>query len=191
MVRAATWVHKGAAALVDLAISGALTLGYAVVEFLEMPEAEQDGPVVALSGVDWFLDAMSRHAGLLGGMFVAITLAVTVYETLAVALMGRTLGQKVVGVRLVSMDGRKPGAGRGAVRGLLAGLGLMVAGAGWLWAPFDKRRAGLHDKWTGLVMVEEPPAPVPVVPPGTLPPVDGMVSVAVPVMDGQDGNAAE
>ncbi|MEW5851854.1 MAG: RDD family protein, partial [Myxococcota bacterium] len=160
VVRAASWTQKLAAALVDGAVAVALSLGYGVVQALELPEGEApDEGAVALSGIDWLIDVVARHAELLAGMTVALALAVAAYEALAVALLGRTAGQALMGLRLVHLGGGKLGLLRAFARGGLAGAGLLLLGAGWLWAPFDHRRAALHDKWTGLVLVEVPPPP--------------------------------
>ncbi|MBI5493704.1 MAG: RDD family protein [Deltaproteobacteria bacterium] len=165
VARAASWSQKIAAALVDGAVVFGLTLGYAAVELLELPPDDPTS-TQALEGVDRFIDLLARYSAFILGMLIACSVAVFLYEGLAVALMGRTVGQKVMDLRLLRLrDGQRAGGRLALLRGLLAGVGLLVLGAGWLWAPFDRRRAALHDRWTGLVLVEDPQAPVP--PPST------------------------
>jgi hypothetical protein len=169
VVRAATWVQRVGAGAVDFSVCVGLTLGYAVVEALDIP-AEPSQSALVLTGVDRALDVMSRYAAFLLSMLVALGVATLLYEGLSVALMGRTLGQKLMGVRLLHRSGARPGLIRALARGTLSGLGFLLLGAGWLWSPFDRRRAGLHDRWTRLDLVEDPLAPAP------LPPVEGTPS---------------
>jgi hypothetical protein len=162
VVRAASWSHKMAAAMLDGAVGISLTLGYAVVLAMELPAGEAADPGVVLSGVDYALDLASRHSAMMLSMGLAFATVVALYEALSVAVLGCTVGQKLMGLRLIRLSGARVGAVRALARGFLCGCGLMLLGAGWVWAPFDRRRMALHDKWTGLVLIEvlrAPPAP--------------------------------
>lgn len=167
VVRAVGWIPKLAAGMVDLAVALAMSLGYAVVAALELPDLETVNPdAVALTGVDRLLDQLAQHALLIAGVYAAVGLSTAVYEAVTVVLMGRTAGQALMAQRLVRLDGRPLGMVRPVLRGLLSGAGLLLLGAGWLWAPFDARRQGAHDRWTGLLLVESPePTPPPASPP--------------------------
>ncbi len=187
VVRAASWNVKLGAALVDLAACGGLTLGYAVVEYLDLPSEQAAGSGAPTQGLDWAVDVAARYSSFMVGMLVALSVAVMAYESLAVALMGRTAGQKLMGLRLLRLaNGNRPGVLLGVWRGLLAGLGLLLVGAGWVWAPFDARRQALHDRWSGLILVEDPDAPPPAQDTASTPPE----GEPPPPPDATDGPAA-
>lgn len=155
VVRAANWVQRTIAAAVDLGVCALLTLGFGVVAYLDLPPRTHNaGP--PLHGVDRLLDVTSRFSTVIATMLVASAAAMVIYQTLTVAVMGRTLGQKAVGVRLLSRNGRRPGPVAATVRGLVSGVGLVLLGAGWLWSLFDGRRSGWHDRAVRLDLVQEP-----------------------------------
>jgi uncharacterized RDD family membrane protein YckC len=94
------------------------------------------------------------------------TLKVVVYYTLAALVVGlyfavmeasawrATLGKRVVGVRVTTLDGRRIGFGQAIAR-LLAKLFLSLAllGLGFVWAGVDTRKQALHDKVAGTLVV--------------------------------------
>jgi uncharacterized RDD family membrane protein YckC len=76
-------------------------------------------------------------------------------------LNGRTLGQILLGLRVVRKDGSDVSFPRGFVRSLL----YLILPIGFVWALFSRRSASLQDLWLGTVVVndwghvptEEPP----------------------------------
>ena len=94
------------------------------------------------------------------------TVKVVVYYTLAMLVVWlyfaameacawrATLGKRVVGVRVTTLDGRRIGVGRASVR-LLAkfGLSLPPLGFGFVLAGVDARKQALHDKVAGTLVV--------------------------------------
>lgn len=91
-------------------------------------------------------------AGLAGTLFVSV------YGVVAWSINGETLGDMLLGLRVVRADGRRLSFGRALLRLLgayVAGLALFV---GFLWALFDGRRQGWHDKLAGTVVVYDWPA---------------------------------
>lgn len=59
---------------------------------------------------------------------------------------GQTLAMKTWHIRLVNTDGGTPTTAQCAARFCLATLGLLCAGAGFLWALLDSDRQFLHDR---------------------------------------------
>jgi len=72
--------------------------------------------------------------------------ALFVQLTVLTGLVGASVGQRLLGIGVVMLDGRPPGLGRAAVRSLLICLALppMV---------FDRDWRGLHDLAAGTVVV--------------------------------------
>lgn len=93
---------------------------------------------------------------------MGIALAIT-YHTVAVARYGRTLGKRLMSLRVVSMpQGGQVSWSYAALRALVPAAAVLlpvvgnVAGiAVYAWAIFDKRRRGLHDKLAGTMVTPE------------------------------------
>jgi uncharacterized RDD family membrane protein YckC len=93
------------------------------------------------------------------------TVKVVVYYTLAVAAVWlyfaaleaspwwATLGKRVVGVRVTTLDGRRIGVGRATARLLAKLLSLALLGFGFVLAGVDARKQALHDKVAGTLVV--------------------------------------
>jgi uncharacterized RDD family membrane protein YckC len=57
-------------------------------------------------------------------------------------------------MRIVRRDGGPVGVGRAALRYALAWVSLLVLGAGFFWAWFDRDRQFLHDRLAGTRIVQ-------------------------------------
>jgi uncharacterized RDD family membrane protein YckC len=83
------------------------------------------------------------------------------YETVLVALTGRTVGKVATGTRVVrSDDGEAVGWWAAAQRSVVPlafssvpTLGFLLGGLVYAWAVVDPRRQGLHDKAAGTLVV--------------------------------------
>ena len=62
---------------------------------------------------------------------------------------GRTLGMQSWGLRLETMDGRKPGISRASLRFFAAILSWIPAGLGFWWQFWDKDKLTWHDRLSG------------------------------------------
>ena len=71
---------------------------------------------------------------------------------------GQTLPMKTWKLRLVRRDGAPVSTARAVHRYLLATLGLLAAGLGFLWALVDRDRQFLHDRLAGTAIIDVPPA---------------------------------
>ena len=69
---------------------------------------------------------------------------------------GQTLAMKTWRIRLVSPDGAPLTFKQAVLRFFLALLGLLLAGAGFWWAWFDRDRQFLHDRIVGTRLVRVP-----------------------------------
>jgi uncharacterized RDD family membrane protein YckC len=93
------------------------------------------------------------------------TVKLVVYYTLALAVVWlyfaaleaspwrATLGKRVVGVRVTTLDGRRIGVGRATARLLAKLLSLALLGLGFVLAGVDARKQALHDKVVGTLVV--------------------------------------
>jgi uncharacterized RDD family membrane protein YckC len=85
-------------------------------------------------------------------------LVVAVYGVVGWTLNGQTVGNLVMGVRVVRADGGRVSFSRAATRMLGAYLSGLLLFLGFFWVIFDKRRQGWHDKLAGTVVVYDWPA---------------------------------
>lgn len=75
------------------------------------------------------------------------------YFWLTVAVSGQTVGKGVMGLRIVRIDGRRPGFIRALVRTLAYLVSLVPLFAGFLWILVDSNRRGWHDHIAGSRVV--------------------------------------
>ncbi|NTV96751.1 MAG: RDD family protein [Thiobacillus sp.] len=66
---------------------------------------------------------------------------------------GQTLAMKTWRIRLVRIDGGRIGLGQAWLRYLLAVLGALLGGFGFLWALWDRERQFLHDRLAGTRLI--------------------------------------
>ncbi|MFF0308724.1 RDD family protein [Streptosporangium sp. NPDC004379] len=94
---------------------------------------------------------------------LAVLAGVFLYVWMQHALWGRTLGKRLLGLRVVAArTGRRLGAGRAALRTLVFPLLVFVPDVGlWcllavgLWTLFDPEGRVLHDRWLGAAVVRD------------------------------------
>jgi uncharacterized RDD family membrane protein YckC len=70
---------------------------------------------------------------------------------------GQTLAMKTWRIRLINPDGAPLTLKQAALRFTLALFGLLLAGAGFWWALFDRDRQFFHDRIVGTRLVRVPP----------------------------------
>ena len=66
---------------------------------------------------------------------------------------GQTLGQKIVGVRVVRIDGQPMTVGKSIIRVFGFWVNGLVLYLGWLWPLWDDQKQGWHDKMAGTIVV--------------------------------------
>ena len=85
-----------------------------------------------------------------------------VYFWITVAMSGQTVGKALLGLRIVRMDGRRPGFIWALVRTLAYLVSMVPLFAGFLWILVDSNRRGWHDHIAGSRVVfgrEREPGP--------------------------------
>jgi uncharacterized RDD family membrane protein YckC len=70
-------------------------------------------------------------------------------------LGGQTLAMKTWHLRLVAADGEAIGSRRALMRFVLASLGTICLGVGFLWAAFYRERLFLHDRLAGTRLIDD------------------------------------
>jgi uncharacterized RDD family membrane protein YckC len=100
--------------------------------------------------------AGAEASGITGPIFGGTLVLLAVYHALAHAMAGATLGKRLVGIRVVGPDGRRPGLGRATVRAVLGVVSLLLLGLGVLLALFTRSGRALHDLLARTWVVEAP-----------------------------------
>jgi uncharacterized RDD family membrane protein YckC len=110
-------------------------------------------PDVRRVALDYWLDlAISRDPALWGtaGLVLAI---VVIYLFLFHMTVGRTLGMRALGLRVIDVYGEPPRITRAALRTLGYLAGLATLGLGFVWVGFDPEKRGLHDWIAGTYVI--------------------------------------
>jgi uncharacterized RDD family membrane protein YckC len=118
-------------------------------------------PVVVVIVATGFKPSDTVTSQSLVAFSIAVTAVALVYQTVMIALLGRTVGKLALGTRVVRLiDGARPGWTEAVMRALLplslgaipsVGLFLVVVVYSLaLWTPL---RQGLHDKAAGTLVV--------------------------------------
>jgi uncharacterized RDD family membrane protein YckC len=92
---------------------------------------------------------------------IAVTSVAFVYETLMIALIGRTVGKLALGTRVVRLiDGGRPGWAQAAMRalvplslGAIPQIGVLLGVLVYSLALWHPLRQGLHDRAAGTLVV--------------------------------------
>jgi uncharacterized RDD family membrane protein YckC len=99
--------------------------------------------------------ALLPHLRLLAIAQLLLLAAVILYRPLCHTLWGKTLGKKVLGLRLVTSDDGRIGLGRALARYLALMLSLAPLGLGCLWIAWDRGKQGWHDRLAGTAVIKE------------------------------------
>ncbi len=100
--------------------------------------------------------AGAEASGITGPIFVGTLFLFAVYQLLAHGMYGATLGKRLVGIRVVGPDGKRPGLGRATIRAVLGTMSLLLLGLGVLLALFTRSGRALHDLLARTWVVEAP-----------------------------------
>lgn len=105
---------------------------------------------IALNGGDWFTTS---------GFLVAAgtwALAMFVYMTVSLGLLGRTLGMRLFSLELVdAVENEYPTLRQAAVSSSIFLLSLVTLGAGFATMFFNEERRAVHDLLSGTILVRE------------------------------------
>lgn len=87
--------------------------------------------------------------------FIPLAVVLVLYEWLSVAVAGRTPAMAVLGLRVVSRDGRPLPTRRALARTLVLPFSALLFGLGFLGLLLDRERRGLHDLVAGSTVVND------------------------------------
>jgi uncharacterized RDD family membrane protein YckC len=130
--------------VIDLMIAGAVGFVIAVVATV-VYHAVSDLPIE-----QELTQAQNEE---LGGLFVVIFFPLWFIATWIANAIGWSLGKRILDLRIVTAEGRRPGLGWGLGRTVAAWLSWLPLGLGFIWATWDERRQTWHDKIGGTHVV--------------------------------------
>jgi uncharacterized RDD family membrane protein YckC len=125
-----------------------LTLA-STVTGLKKPDA---GGLTALDALVSWMQAL--RSVLLPGTVLVLLLALVYCAISAFLWNGRTLGRRLLGLKLVDTHGLAPAPGRAVVRALLSTVSFGLFLGGFWMALFDRHGQTLHDKLTSTFVVQ-------------------------------------
>jgi uncharacterized RDD family membrane protein YckC len=105
--------------------------------------------------VDYWLDlALGGEPALWGAFGLGLAIAV-IYLLVFQATLGRTLGMRAIGLRVIDVYGEPPALWRAGLRtaGYLASAATL--GLGFVWVGFDRDKRGLHDWLAGTYVIRD------------------------------------
>ncbi|HYO59483.1 MAG TPA: RDD family protein [Archangium sp.] len=148
---ASLWRRLLALAIDTSAIAGVAALYLMLASSVAGVQAPQTG----LSGLDAFVvQVRALQSVLVPGAVLLLVLSLVYCAVSAFLWNGRTLGRRLLGLRLVDTHGFAPTPGRAIVRAMLASLSFGFFLAGFWMALFDRRGQTLHDKLTSTYVVQ-------------------------------------
>lgn len=149
-VRAASFLLRMVAGIVDLAVVGALAVGATLAWFgLHPPEF----PPRYWNHLDYLVDLINMRPDLVLPPVVAFVAAYVLWDTVFTAALGHTPTARLFRMRVVNGRGQPVGVIRAFVRALMSLAFAAAAFAGPLWALVSPRRRMLHDILCGCHVV--------------------------------------
>jgi uncharacterized RDD family membrane protein YckC len=135
--------------------TGAIAAVAALYLMLASSVAGVQTPQTGLSGLDALvIQVRALQSVLVPGAVLVLLLSLVYCAVSAFLWNGRTLGRRLLGLRLVDTHGLAPAPGRAVVRAVLATLSFGLFLAGFWMALFDRRGQTLHDKLTSTYVVQ-------------------------------------
>ena len=141
-----------AAAIVDLAIvipiSLLVTLIVSKIAGVHLPPSN-----LRILDIDLWIDLVLATDPALLMAFILFTAIGMTYLLVFHIILGRTLGMRLLKIRIIDVYGEKPSPARCAARcaGYLAGVATLFLG--FLWMGFDSEKRGLQDWIAGTYVI--------------------------------------
>ena len=141
-----------AAGLVDLAVIVPVAL---LITFIVSAIADVHLPArnIKLYDIDMWIDlVLATNSALIMGLVLFFAIALTYLLVFHITL-GRTLGMRVLKMKVIDVYGDAPSAARCVARcaGYLAGVATLFLG--FLWIGFDSEKRGLQDWIAGTYVI--------------------------------------
>ncbi len=135
-------------ALVVIPAALLLALGAGRLAGVTLPDARR-------TAIDYWLDlAIAGEPALWGTVGLVAAIGV-IYLFLFQMTLGRTLGMRVMKLRVIDVYGEPPSVTRAALRTLGYLVGILTLGLGFVWMGFDAEKRGLHDWIGGTYVIRE------------------------------------
>lgn len=143
-------IRRGAALAVDATAAGLATLvGFATGVFeISLFRVPPDW-----FWTEWWFKYWLDAPELLVRPVVGFALFLLLWTALLEAWRGRTLGDAILGLRVVQSDGWEPSKPRVVLRMLGNILNITTLGLGWLWIIVSPSRRAFHDYLSGTFVV--------------------------------------
>ena len=104
-------------------------------------------------GLDFALSLFAADLGALLQRIGPLLVLVALYYMFTIAWTGRTLGQRLLSLRIIDAHGRQPTVFRAGLRTAAQLAGTLAAALGPLWIAIDSKRRALHDLVAGTHVV--------------------------------------
>lgn len=148
-VTAAPFYRRLLADLIDLAILA----GIAAVLWRAGVIAPESLPPQRFDWIDFTADLLADPRRYLGRALVLVPTVGLLYGTVLHTLLGRTVGELLLGLRLVDGEGAPAGPFRSLLHGLGTLLGLLLLLLGYVWGAVDHRRQTVAEYLSGTLLV--------------------------------------
>ncbi|MCB9529380.1 MAG: RDD family protein [Myxococcales bacterium] len=116
-------------------------------------------PARAFDWIDYTAELLAEHLHLFKGPAVVMLGVAAIYAVVTRHLLAGTLGERLLGLRLIDREGEGAGPLRALAHaaGTVVGLGALLLG--YVWAAVDPRRQGLAEYVSGTLLVVGEPRP--------------------------------
>ena len=104
-------------------------------------------------GLDLALSVFAADVDLLLQRIGPLLVLAALYFMFTISWIGRTLGQRLLSLRIVDVRGRQPSVLRTGLRTFAQLVGTLAAALGPLWSAVDSERRALHDLVAGTYVV--------------------------------------
>ncbi len=148
-VKAAPFYRRLLADLIDLALIAAATWWLWKGGHITPPTL----PEQRFDWIDYTADLLADPRVHFGRAVVVVPALGLLYGTVLHTLLGRTLGELVMNLRLVDGSGRTAGPFRSLLHGLGTTVGALALLLGYLWGAVDHRRQTLAEYVSGTLLV--------------------------------------
>lgn len=108
--------------------------------------------------IDYTAELLAEHLHRFRPAAVAALGIGALYGVITRLVMGGTIGERLLGLRLVAADGERAGPLRALIHAFGTLLGLALLTVGYAWAAADLRRQGLAEYLSGTMLTVGMPA---------------------------------
>ena len=105
------------------------------------------------AGLDIWLLLLDNEPALAMGLGLTVAVG-AVYALVFQIVRGRTIGMRVLKIRIIDVYGERPSPARCVLRTLGYLLGLVTLFLGFIWIGFDGEKRGLHDWIAGTYVIQ-------------------------------------